>query len=635
MSLLTLKGVCLNLGAHTLFDQVDLSVEQRDRLCLVGRNGAGKSTLMRMIAGEIPPDSGDITYRDAVRTAYVGQEIPTYVRQTVYEVVADGIGELGNLLAEFHRLSEALSHHSTQSGLGDLERVQHDIEAKDGWNAGSRISAVISRLELPGNATFESLSGGLKRRVLLARAMVAEPDLLLLDEPTNHLDIEAIAWLEDFLRQFQGSLVIVTHDRAFASALATAVLDLDRGKLTRYDTDYQGYLQRKALMLDVESAQNHEFDRKLAIEEEWIRKGVKARRKRNEGRVRVLESMRAERRARRENMGRSNMSVDTGSLSGRLIAEAKNVSVSLGGQIVVRDLNLTLMRGDKLGVIGPNGSGKTSLLRLLTGDLEPEEGLVRLGTGLSIAYFDQHREQLDPDSMVADVVGEGSTQVMINGQSKHVIGYLQDFLFSPERARGPVRSLSGGERNRLLLAKLFAHEANLLIMDEPTNDLDVETLEILEALLVSYRGTLILVSHDRTFLDNVVTSTLAFEGDGHFVEYVGGYQDWLRQSPSVVKSPKQTDAGSSHKQPADSNPGQKPSNKPKLSYKDQRELNGIPDRIAALEVEQAALETQLTNPDLYRHGDDVRKVQLRLESVTAELEVSFLRWEELESVQCL
>ncbi|WP_455380317.1 ATP-binding cassette domain-containing protein, partial [Acidihalobacter prosperus] len=596
--------------------------------------GAGKSTLMRLIAGEIPPDSGDITYRDAVRVTYLGQEIPAYVRQTVYEVVADGIGELGNLLAEFHRLSELLGKQDAHAGLVELERVQHDIEARDGWNAGSRISTVISRLELPGDATFESLSGGLKRRVLLARALVAEPDLLLLDEPTNHLDIEAIAWLEDFLRQFQGSLLIVTHDRAFASALATVVLDLDRGQLTRYDCGYNEYLYRKSMMLEVESAQNREFDRKLAIEEEWIRKGIKARRTRNEGRVRALEAMRAERRARRERMGRSSMSVDTGALSGRLVAEVRSASVSLGGRTIVRELNLTLMRGDKLGIIGPNGSGKTSLLRLLTGDLAPVRGQVRLGTGLSTAYFDQHREQLDPDSMVVDVVGEGSTQVTINGQSKHIIGYLQDFLFSPERARGPVRALSGGERNRLLLAKLFAHEANLLIMDEPTNDLDVETLEILEALLVSYQGTLILVSHDRAFLDNVVTSTLAFEGDGRFAEYVGGYQDWLRQSPSVLESQERTDVSSPKKQTLASDSRQKTSRKLKLSYKDQRELDGLPDRIAALEVEKTTLETQLSNPDLYRYGDDVRKVQSRLEAVTAELEDSFLRWEELESVQC-
>lgn len=629
MSLLTLRAVTLTLGGAPLLDRVDLNVEPHERLCLVGRNGAGKSTLMRLIAGELQPDGGEIVCRGALRIAYLGQEIPVDVRGTVYEVVADGLGELGALLAEFHRLSEALGVSAEAADLDRLERVQHTLEAKDGWTLGARVDAVISRLELPGEAAFESLSGGLKRRVLLGRALVSDPEMLLLDEPTNHLDIEAIEWLEGFLRNFAGSVMLVTHDRAFAAALATAVLDLDRGQLTRYATDYAGYLLRKAEDLENEAAQSAEFDRRLAIEETWIRQGIKARRTRNEGRVRALKAMREAHRERRERGGQVRLAVDAGGASGRLVAEAEAAQVALGGRTVIRDLNLTLLRGDKLGIIGPNGAGKTTLLRLLTGALQPDSGSVRLGTQLAVAYFDQQREQLDPNSTVVDAVGEGSTQVTINGQSKHIMGYLQDFLFSPLRARTPIRALSGGERNRLLLAKLFTRQANLLIMDEPTNDLDVETLELLEGLLVEYSGTLILVSHDRAFLDNVVTSTLAFEGEGRFVEYVGGYQDWLRQRPQALVSAPPTAASVATvgrgTQPASLKAARK------LSYKDQRELELLPERIAELEREQAALETALGTPELYRDAEGVRETRLRLEGIATELGIAFARWEQLEA----
>ncbi|AOV16514.1 ABC transporter ATP-binding protein [Acidihalobacter aeolianus] len=629
MSLLSLRALTYTLGGAPLLDRADLSVEAQERLCLVGRNGAGKSTLMRLIAGELQADDGEIVRQGSLRVAYLGQEIPRDVRGSVYEVIADGLGELGALLAEYHRLSESLGNGAGEDDLTRLERVQHALEAQDGWNLGARVDAVVSRLDLPGEAAFDALSGGLKRRVLLGRALVTDPELLLLDEPTNHLDIEAIEWLEDFLRNFPGAVMLVTHDRAFADALATAVLDLDRGKLTRYACGYREYVRRKAEDLEVEAAQAAEFDRRLGIEETWIRQGIKARRTRNEGRVRALKAMREEHRERRVRTGQARLAVDVGGTSGKLVAEAEGASIALGGRTIVRDLNLTLLRGDKLGIIGPNGAGKTTLLRLLTGALQPDTGHVRLGTQLSVAYFDQQREQLDPESTVVDAVGEGSTQVTVNGQSKHIMGYLQDFLFSPARARTPIRALSGGERNRLLLAKLFTRPANLLIMDEPTNDLDVETLELLEGLLVEYTGTLILVSHDRVFLDNVVTSTLAFEGDGYFAEYVGGYQDWLRQRPGQAAA-KATTAAAKPVQTRDA-PAAAAKPARKLSYKDQRELDALPGKIAALESEQETLENALASPDLYRDAEEVRKTRLRHEAVVAELEAAFARWEKLES----
>ncbi len=632
MSLLQMRAITLTLSGAPLLDGIGLSVETGERLCLVGRNGAGKSTLLRLLAGELQADDGEIVCRGELRIAYLGQEIPDEVRGPVYDVVAAGLGELGALCAEYHRLSEALAGEPDAALLARLEDVQHRLEARDGWSLGQRVDSVLSRLDLDGELRFEELSGGLKRRVLLGRALVTEPDLLLLDEPTNHLDIEAIEWLEGFLRDFAGSVIFVTHDRAFAAALATAVLDLDRGRLTRYDCDYPTYVQRKLADLEAEAAQAAEFDRRLAQEEVWIRRGLEARRTRNEGRVRALKAMRDQHRERRQRSGTVRMEVATGGASGRLVAEAEHVSVSLGGRPIVRDMNLTLLRGDKLGIIGPNGAGKTTVLRLLTGDLAPDSGRLRLGTQLNMAYFDQQRAQLDPEQTVVDSVGQGSTHVTVNGRSQHIMGYLQDFLFTPERARTPVRALSGGERNRLLLARLFTKPANLLVLDEPTNDLDVETLELLESLLVDYDGTLILVSHDRAFLDNVVTSTLAFEGDGHFVEYVGGYQDWLRQRPppadAVVSKPAPAPRQAEPRPKANAN-----ANARKLSYKEQRELDALPERIAALEAEQASLHAQLSDPDVYRaQPETVRQIQARLAELDAELAQAFTRWEELEAV---
>jgi ATP-binding cassette subfamily F protein uup len=627
MSLLQMRGITLTISGAPLLDGVGLSVEAGERLCLVGRNGAGKSTLLRLLAGELQADDGEFVRRGELRIAYLRQEIPVEVHGPVYDVVAAGLGELGALCAEYHRLSEALAGAPDAGVLSRLEDVQHRLEARDGWSLGQRVDSVLSRLELNGAVRFEELSGGLKRRVLLGRALVTEPELLLLDEPTNHLDIEAIEWLETFLREFPGSSIFVTHDRAFAAALATAVLDLDRGRLTRYDCGYQAYVQRKSADLESEASQTAEFNRRLVQEEAWIRRGLEARRTRNEGRVRALKAMREQQRERRERAGTVRMEVETGGASGRLVVEAEHVNVSLGGRPIVRDLNLALLRGDKLGIIGPNGAGKTTVLRLLTGDLAPGSGKLRLGTQLNMAYFDQQRAQLDPEETVADCVGQGRTHISVNGREQHIMGYLQDFLFTPERSRTPIRALSGGERNRLLLARLFTKPANLLVLDEPTNDLDVETLELLESLLVDYSGTLILVSHDRAFLDNVVTSTLAFEGDGHFVEYVGGYQDWLRQRPPVV-----AEASRQPAPPRQATP--KPTaNARKLSYKEQRELESLPERIATLEAEQASLHAQLSDPAVYRdQPETVRETQARLAEVDAELEQAFARWEELEAV---
>lgn len=627
MALLSLRGITVSFGGPALLDGVDLQIEPGERLCLVGRNGSGKSTLMKVLAGEIVPDDGEIVRQGTLKVARLTQEVPRGLAGSVYDVVALGLGEAGALLADYHHVSQQLALDGSEAMLRKLEQVQHRLEAAGGWELNREVETVISRLELPADAEFAALSGGLKRRVLLAQALITRPDVLLLDEPTNHLDIDAIAWLEEFLLGFNGTLLFVTHDRSFLQRLATRIIELDRGRLTSWPGDFATYLRHKQEALDAEAGANALFDKRLAEEEVWIRQGIKARRTRNEGRVRALEAMRRERTERRERQGTARLQLNEAERSGKLVAEAEHVSFSYDGRPVIKDLSTVIMRGDKVGIIGPNGAGKTTLLRLLLGQLAPQEGTVRLGTKLEVAYFDQHRAILDEEMTVLDNVAQGSEQITVNGQSKHVMSYLQDFLFAPARARTPVKALSGGERNRLLLARLFTQPANVLVMDEPTNDLDMETLELLESLLVDYSGTLLVVSHDRAFLNNVVTSTLVFEGEGRIGDYVGGYDDWLRQR--AAKPAEKTAAAAAPAERRD-----KPKVRPKMSYKEQRELETLPQRIEALEAEQQALHQAMSAPDFYQQDKTaVAAAQERLAALEDELSAAYERWEMLEAQQ--
>src|SRR4249919_2061852 len=580
MSLINFQNVDFSVGGPRLLEQVSFSIEPNERVCIVGRNGAGKSTLLRLIAGEAKPDDGEIRSFGS-RIAGLSQEVPLALSGDVFDVVSMGLGELGAHLAEYHHIL-----HHDPIDMDALGAVQAKIEAGHGWGLEQRVEQVIGKLDLPEDAEFSALSGGMKRRVLLAQALVAAPDLLLLDEPTNHLDIESIAWLEEFLKNFAGSVVFVTHDREFLRSLATRIIEVDRGQVTSWPGDYENYLRRREERLHAEAQASALFDKKLAQEEVWIRQGIKARRTRNEGRVTALKAMRRERAERREQSGNVKLAAAGADKSGKRVFEAKQVDFAFGDRVLVRDFSTVIQRGDKIGLIGPNGSGKTTLLKLLLGDLQPQSGEIRTGTNLEIAFFDQLRGALRDDWNALDNVSEGREFIEINGSRKHVMGYLQDFLFSPDRALAPITKLSGGERNRLLLAKLFAKPSNLLVMDEPTNDLDVETLELLEELLIDYPGTLILVSHDRAFLDNVVTSSLVMEGNGRVGDYIGGYTDWQRQRPAQPKpgnaAPRLTPEVA--KQPvAVAEVAAAVATKRKLSFKDQRELESLPGRIESLE----------------------------------------------------
>jgi ATP-binding cassette subfamily F protein uup len=626
MPLLTFRHVHLGYGSVPLLDDVSFGIERGERLCLVGRNGAGKSTLLRLVTGEILPDDGEIVRAQGLKVAALAQEVPQDATGSVFHVVAQGLGEAGALVERYHRLTHEVTGGDPAT-LAELERCQHELETADGWVLNQRVAETLSRLKLDGVADAEvaSLSGGLKRRVLLARALVAEPDLLLLDEPTNHLDIEAILWLEEFLLDFPGTLLFITHDRAFLQRLATRIVELDRGHLFDFPGDYATYLERKQALLAAEDTANALFDKKLAQEEAWIRRGIEARRTRNEGRVRALKKMREDFAARRVRAGSTKLNVQEAERSGKIVAEAENVSFEYQGRPVIRGLTATILRGDKVGIIGPNGCGKTTLLRLLLGELAPTGGRLRLGKNLEVAYFDQYRAALDGEKTVQENVGEGRDVLTINGQPRHVIGYLQDFLFTPDRARQPVKALSGGERNRLLLARLFTRPANLLVLDEPTNDLDADTLDLLEELLVDYTGTVLLVSHDRAFLNNVVTGTLAFEGDATFREYVGGYDDWLRQRPArallkTTPAAKPEKAGSAPPQPK------------KLSYKESRELDALPQKIETIEQEREQLHAQMGAPAFYQQDKAaIGKAQARLAELDAALAAAYARWEELEA----
>ncbi|MBL8139629.1 MAG: ATP-binding cassette domain-containing protein [Acidobacteria bacterium] len=635
MALLTLDHISIAYGHLPLLDDVAMQIDAGERICVLGRNGTGKSTLLQIISGELPPDAGTIWRQPALRVARLVQDVPLSAHRSVFDVVADGLGELSALVSAYHHAAVDVAEHGDEKSLERLGRLQHELEERDGWRLEQRIELVLDRLDLPPDTLVDTLSGGWRRRVLLAQALVADPDVLLLDEPTNHLDVEAIQWLETFLGDYAGAVVFVTHDRAFLQRLATRIVELDRGRLTSWPGNYATFLDKKELWLANEALQFEKFDKKLAEEEAWLRQGIKARRTRNEGRVKALLEMREARAERRNVMGTVRMQVETADASGRMVFEARGVSKRYDeGPWVVRDFSARIVRGDRIGLVGPNGAGKTTLLRLLLGEIAVDAGEVRHGSNVQVAYFDQQREQLDPDRSVADTLGDGSDTVTVNGRSRHVMGYLRDFLFTNERAKSPVRALSGGERNRLLLARLFTRPANVLVMDEPTNDLDIETLELLEAQLVEFPGTLLVVSHDRVFLDNVVTSLLAFEGDGRVVDYVGGYDDWMRQraaaaAESIAPARPITAQAARPAAPGAITPAARPR---KLSFKEQRELEALPAAIEALEREQADLHAQVHGPDFYKSGADAIKAALaRAEAVTLELAAAYERWNDLDS----
>ncbi len=628
MSLIKIENASLSYGLQVLLDKVELQIDKGQRLCLIGRNGAGKSSLLKVLAGEVELDGGTHWRDPSLRIARLEQDLPEADEASVYDVVASGLDKVGKALAEYHRLV-------IQGGDVDLDRMaslQQVIEAHDGWTLQQRVETVLTRLNLPADKTMSALSGGWRRRVSLAKALVLEPDVLLLDEPTNHLDIAAIEWLEKQLLSFKGAIVFITHDRSFLQRLATHIVELDRGHLRSYTGDYHSYLVFKEQALAEEARHNKLFDKRLAEEEVWIRQGIKARRTRNEGRVRALKALRNERSERRELMGKASFSFASGEISGKLVAELKGVSFAYGDNKLINDFTTTIIRGDRIGLIGPNGIGKSTLLKLILAQLEPNVGSVRLGTNLNVAYFDQLRDQLDLNKSAVENVSEGSDTIIINDNSRHIISYLSDFLFTGERARTPLRALSGGERNRVLLAKLFSKSANLLVMDEPTNDLDVETLELLEEILSKFEGTVLLVSHDREFLDNVVTSSIAFEGNGRVNEYVGGYEVWQQHGgrwsdeiDSAAEKPVKT---------LDTAPTPTPSGastKKKLSYKLQRELDGLPAAIDKAEKAVAQLHDEIGNPSFYQQSAE--KVAEVLQSVAdkeAALEELFERWTELE-----
>jgi len=626
--LVRLDRVSVAFGHLPLLDEATFEVERGERVSIVGRNGAGKSTLLRIISGEQAPDRGAVWTEPRLRVARLEQDVPIATSRTVFHVVADGLGDLSDLVAGYHHAAVEVSDHGTPAQLEKLGRLQHELEERDAWRIEQRVELVLSRLNLPPDAHVDTLSGGWKRRVLLARTLVGAPDVLLLDEPTNHLDIDAIIWLETFVTEYAGAVVFVTHDRAFLQRVATRIVEIDRGQLTSWPGDYRAFLQKRDEALANEAVRQEKFDKLLAREEAWLRQGVKARRTRDEGRVRALLAMRDARAARREESGTVRLRIEAPTASGQVVLEAERVTKSFGERPVIRDFSTRILRGDRVGLVGPNGAGKTTLLRLLLGELTPDAGEIRRGANVAITYYDQQREQLDPERSVFDTVGDGNDTVTVNGRQRHVNAYLRDFLFPAERAQSPVKALSGGERNRLLLARLFTRAANLIVLDEPTNDLDLETVELLEAQLAEWPGTLLLVSHDRAFLDNVVTSTLVFEGHGIVQEYVGGYEDWLRQRTSddagrveeskVQKAAVRTVSGAAAPK--------------KLAYMERRELDTLPARIEALETEQRTLVAKIADPDFYKEPAGVIAAALaRAEQIDRELIETYARWDELDS----
>lgn len=615
MPLVTLRDVTLSFGPVPLLDKVSFTIDDRERICILGRNGMGKSTLLKLLHGDIIKDDGEISRQPHLVTAKLEQDVPQDIVGTVYEVIALGLGERGELLANYQHLIHQMGHDHDPALLKKMETLQHALDKHQAWSLSHKIENIITRLGLSGDEDFAALSGGLKRRVLLGQAIVTEPHILLLDEPTNHLDIDAIDWLESFIKEFSGTVVFITHDRVFLQKLATRMLEIDRGNVQSYPGNYQQYLERKDHELEVEQAHNKNFDKKLAQEEVWIRQGIKARRTRNEGRVRALEKLRLVRQDRREVTGKASMQLQQAGSSGKLVIDAENISYRYENKTLINNFSTIIMRGDKVGIIGPNGVGKSTLLKLLLGQLLPQTGTIKQGTKIEVAYFDQLRAQLNEDKTVAENVSYGDQFVQINDRPVHVIGYLQDFLFSPDRSRLPVKALSGGERNRLLLAKLFSKPANVLVLDEPTNDLDIETLELLEELLINFAGTVLLVSHDRYFLNNVVTSTIVFEGDGQVQEYVGGYDDWIRQRAK----------------PAAAKPKVESLPAPKPDQQQQKLVRALELKIEKLEATQASLHQQMADPSLYEaaKAHQLKTLQQKLQRAETELAQAVVEWEKL------
>ena len=622
MPLIKLDNVSIAFGIKPVLDQAELQIDEQERIGLIGRNGEGKSTLLKTIAEEILPDSGTLWKQSGVVVSTLEQSPELPESSTVYEAVADSLGEVGHLIARYHDM--LLDPNVNLDALGNL---QQKFEALDGWTLQQRVDSVLSRLNLPADKKINEMSGGWKRRVGLARALVVEPDVLLLDEPTNHLDMETIVWLEKQLESFQGAVVCITHDRTFLQNIAKRIIEIDRGQLTSWSCSYHQYLERKAAALESEAKTNAEFDKKLAREEVWIRQGIKARRTRNEGRVRTLKKLRTERADRRNLAGPAKLEVDKGERSGKQVIEAKNVSIAYAGKRMVHDFSCRLMRGDRVGLVGPNGIGKSTLIKALLQEIELDSGDVKHGTKLKVAYFDQHRDVLDLEKTVIDLVSDGKETITINGRDRHIISYLGDFLFAPERARSPAKVLSGGERNRIMLAKLFSQPANFIVMDEPTNDLDIETLELLEELLMEYEGTLLLVSHDRKFLENVVTNFWFFEGDGQITDYVGELPNWA----NVIKAKEKVEKG--EKVTLSSEPTQQPSKKAKLSYKLQQELDALPKQIDELEQALEALQ-KLTSTTEFHKGEReaIQQKMDEMVEVDTQLQGKYQRWDELESM---
>ena len=640
MALISLTNAYLSFGDHPLLDHCELHIEPNERVCLVGRNGAGKSTLMKILAGEVHLDDGKLQFEKELVVSRLEQDPPRFTQGNVFDYVAEGIGQLSDLLKEYHRISAKLEQDYSEATLNRLSQVQNTLEHADGWQFDSKIKEVLAKLELNPDTLLSELSGGWLRKAALARALVCNPDVLLLDEPTNHLDVDAIEWLEEFLLGFDGSIVFISHDRSFIRRMATRIVDLDRGQLVSYSTNYDQYLLTKEENLRVEALQNDLFDKKLAQEEVWIRQGIKARRTRNEGRVRALKALREERRQRREVTGTAKLQIDNSSRSGKIVFEIENASYTVADKQLLSNFSTTILRGDKIALVGPNGCGKTTFIKLLLGEIQPTAGSIRCGTKLEIAYFDQYRADLDPEKSVMDNVADGKQDIEVNGVKRHVLGYLQDFLFPPKRAMTPVKALSGGERNRLLLAKLLLKPNNLLILDEPTNDLDVETLELLEEILVDYQGTLLIVSHDRQFIDNVATECYMFEGDGIVNKYVGGFFDAKQQQANYFSQKAQQEQTKQKKSPPKTTSAvnsqvvleNTPKNRHiKLSYKEQRELEQLPQVLEQFENEITVLQTEIGSAEFFQQPHEYTAAKLQLLADKEQLmENTFLRWEELE-----